>query len=313
MKNRRELKWVVRLEGGLGNQMFQYAHARALLQKYGGELYFDLHAYDEKQARSLSLDNFNIVNYKTADNLSLPDRIRLKFLQAVHHFVAGRNFKNPAFMNGEKYGKLAGLGVYYQFQIRNFPSFREPVKRLNYVSGNYLTPEFFEGAENALRQEYQVKTPVKEECLGILEKIRGCNSVCMHVRLGDYLAPQWKDKLYICTEEYYRKAMDLVRERVEDPVFFVFSNRHKDIEWLKENFHLDGNVEYVDLGNPDFADFLLMYNCRHFIMSNSTYSWWAQWMGADPSKIVVAPSRFNNYPRWDVRDIYQEHWNLIEV
>lgn len=133
------------------------------------------------------------------------------------------------------------------------------------------------------------------------------------MRLGDYLAPEWKDKLYICTPEYYQKAVELMKMKVQNPVFFIFSNRPKDFEWIKEHIHLDAKIVYVNLGNSDYEDLKLMYSCKHFIMSNSTYSWWAQWLGEYRQKVVIAPSRFNNYPRWDMSGIYMDSWNLIDL
>lgn len=146
----------------------------------------------------------------------------------------------------------------------------------------------------------------------MLRQIKESEAVCVHIRLGDYLSDRWKDKLYICTPDYYKEAIGKIRGGVTNPKFFVFSNRHKDFEMIRLEYEL-GDVIYVDMGNSDVEDMELMRNCKHFIMSNSTYSWWGQYLSENPNKVVIAPSRFNNYPAWDMRDIYQEGWKTVEV
>lgn len=305
--------FVIRLEGGLGNQLFQYAHARALQMRYGGELIWDLHAYNSKQIRALSLHHFNIPKIRDTTSLGLWERFCLRFIQLRHHYQARRQYKRTLCIDQGVYEEMIKKGLYYQYMVPTFPSFFPPKKKVNYISGNYLTAGFFDGAENTLLKELRVTEGLPPQIVDMMSRIQHCNSVCLHVRLGDYLSPEWKDKLYVCTPEYYLKAVELIKQKVESPVFFVFSNRPKDFEWIKENIHLDADVVYVNMGNTDYQDMALMCNCHHFIMSNSTYSWWAQWLGEYKEKIVVAPSRFNNYPEWDMRGIYQTDWEILNV
>lgn len=306
-------KWVIRLEGGLGNQLFQYAHARALQKKYGGELYLDLHAFTKKQTRSLSLHHFCIQECKNISMLGFMDFMSLKLKQILHHAIALKMQKKSVAVDRRMYEKLVRLGVYIQYQTTTFESFIHPSNKINYLSGNYLTPGFFEGVEDVLKDEFLLKRTLTAESSKMLEKIKSCNSVCVHVRLGDYISPEWKSKLFVCTEEYYQRGMDLIKIKVSNPVFFVFSNSHNDIELIKKNYHFEGDIVYVDLSNPDYADFSLMCNCKHFIMSNSTFSWWSQWLGNYSGKIVVAPSKFNNVPEWDMSDIYLKDWLQITI
>lgn len=307
------IKWILRLEGGLGNQLFQYAHTRALQIKFGGEIFYDTHAYTRKQIRQLSLNHLCIPSYKNSSELSFFENVNLKLKQSLHKIVMVLLYRYPHKFNQKFYEKLIHYGVYLQYQIPAFDSFKRPNCNLNYISGNYLTESFFSGAEDVLRKELLVKECLSKKSEEVYDQIQSCNSVCLHVRLGDYLAPEWKDKLYICTPEYYRKAVELMKNIVENPVFFIFSNRPKDFEWIKENIHLDAEYVYVNLGNTDYEDFKLMYSCKHFIMSNSTYSWWAQWLGEYIEKVVIAPSLFNNYSRWDMSDIYMDSWLKIEL
>ena len=107
--------------------------------------------------------------------------------------------------------------------------------------------------------------------------------------------------------------MKKITEQVENPVFYVFSNSSDDINWIKENYDFsDYNVEYVDLNNPDYEELRLMYSCKHFIISNSTFSWWAQYLCENENKIVIAPSEWNRHFD-DCSGIYMPEWQVIEV
>ena len=306
-------KWIIKLEGGLGNQLFQYAHAKALQIKFGGEIFIDTHAFTKKQIRHLSVNHVCNESIKLIKEIGLWDLCNLRILQLIHKFYKRKMLLYPKQFDQGRYESLCKHGLYIQYKDTAYDSFVRPKRSINYVSGNYLSATFFKGIENIIRQDFDVKEKLSIKSQELLEKIESCNSVCLHVRLGDYLAPEWKDKLYICTPEYYREAVELMKLKIKDPVFFIFSNRHKDFEWIKKNISLDANIVYVNLSNSDYEDLKLMYSCKHFIMSNSTYSWWAQWLGEDKHKVVIAPSRFNNYPRWDMSGIYMDSWLKIEL
>ena len=107
--------------------------------------------------------------------------------------------------------------------------------------------------------------------------------------------------------------MERVKEKVENPVFYIFSNTPEDIAWIKEHYDFsEYNVEYVDLNNPDYEELRLMYSCKHFIISNSTFSWWAQYLGEYENKVVVAPSEWNREVD-DCSGIYMSGWEIVEV
>ena len=132
-----------------------------------------------------------------------------------------------------------------------------------------------------------------------------CNTVSLHIRRGDKMS-EANMKIYggICTEEYYRKAVDYIKARVDDPTFVVFSD---DIEWTKDNIHLD-NCVYVDWnkGEDSWQDMCLMSFCKHNINANSTFSWWGAWLNSNPDKIVVVPSAY--IQGVCTPDIWPEKW-----
>lgn len=300
-------KIVVKIEGGLGNQLFQYAHAVALQKKLDADIYIDRHAFTKKQIRSCALSNY-VLNEKTKTDIPLP----LKLLTFVYIFLARIVAKFGLIPNQNRYERFAKFGLYYQYQNRCFNSLIESRSMFCYITGNWLSNKYFSEVEKDIKRALVKKEALPDACNEMLNKIISSESICIHIRLGDYLSPQWKDKLYVCTPEYYRNAIKEMKGKVPNAKFFVFSNRHKDFEMIQNEYNL-GDVTYVDMGNSDVDDMELMRNCKHFIMSNSTYSWWAQYLCENSKKIVIAPSRFNNYEKWDMADIYMDNWSILSV
>ena len=95
-------------------------------------------------------------------------------------------------------------------------------------------------------------------------------------------------------------------------MFFVFSTGHDDIEWIKENYHFNANIQYVDLDNPDYEELRLMKACKHFIISNSTFSWWAAFLARNKTKIVWVPSVWRK-DQPEANNIIPKEWRKIEV
>ena len=293
------------LRDGLGNQLFTYAYARSVqLANNEKHLYFDTKDFTN-DVRSYALDHF-----KLNDSIKKFSRVKQMAYRTLIRAKMGKEFfSNPT---EAQFKKLAGKGVYFNFNpYAACPSYKSSSK-FKMVRGYYQSPQNFKDIEDVMKNELTVITPPSPENKAMLEQILGENSVCVHVRRGDYTNnPRWSKELNICDFDYYRKAMDIISGQTEDPVFYIFSNCHEDIEWIKENYKFDGNVKYVDLSNPDYEEFRLMYSCKHFIISNSTFSWWAQYLSGNKDKIVVAPSIWNRSA--DASNIYMDSWKLIDI
>lgn len=127
----------------------------------------------------------------------------------------------------------------------------------------------------------------------MMQRIQQTNSICLSVRRGDFESDAEIKKLHsVCNREYFETAIQTIKDMVEDPVFFLFSD---DIEWVKNNIHTGCTSYYEDGTDPVWEKLRLMSACKHFIISNSTFSWWTQYLSTNENKIVVSPSRwFNN-------------------
>lgn len=173
--------------------------------------------------------------------------------------------------------------------------------------GNFENSKYFENVKEALIKEFTPIHQEREENKELYRTIRTSNSVCLAVRRGDFLNDANKDTFQVCTLSYYEKAIKYINEHVKDPTYIVFSN---DIEWVKQHLKIDQNVYYESGNDPIWETFRLMYSCKHFIISNSTLHWWAQYKGSFENKIVVAPSHWYNAPGWE-NHLMQDHFVKI--
>ena len=216
-----------------------------------------------------------------------------------------------------KYLKRAQKGVYYTYRSQTEYKTKLSKAKDKYVFGCFQGEKNFAPIAETIRNEFEIIAPINLENENMLSKIQSCESVCLHIRRGDYLDARWKN-LQICNFEYYNDAINEILKTVKNPVFFVFSNCHEDIEWIKENYSFRNNTTdkpinlvYVDLNNPDYEELRLMKSCKHFIISNSTFSWWAAYLSTFENKQVFVPARWN-LSLEDDTSIYLNEWKKIE-
>ena len=132
----------------------------------------------------------------------------------------------------------------------------------------------------------------------LYKKITESESVCVTIRRGDYLNDTFRNDFYLCTPKYFIEAMRIMKSRVPNAKFFIFSD---EPEWCKENIPFPFECEYESGIDPVWEKFRLMYSCKHFIISNSTFSWWAQYLSRNKNKVVIAPNKWRNGSyTWDI-------------
>lgn len=308
----------VDLSEGLGNQMFQYAFARNIQEITGDSIYLDARSYERnKGQRSFSLNNF-ILNENVFYGATAKEYIWDVYAKLYRKLLRKRkvDFYNPDVMKGfEKKGNYIFSDVFgyvdytYNANVKN-----------RIVMGSWMNEKYFPNIRNELISDFSVKAPLKPETHEMIKKVRESNSVCIHIRLGDYLDPKWS-YLNVCTAKYYQDSVDLIKQNVDNPSFFVFSNSSKDIQWIKENYSFLKDCYFVDLSNDDYEDLEIMKNCKHFVISNSTYSWWAQYLSQFEGKIVIAPDVWQKHngvvggykKNGETLGIYQDSWKIIPV
>jgi hypothetical protein len=257
---------IVRLEAGLGNQMFQYALGRHLSITTQQELVLDTSVLIRQHStRRYGLDCFNVHGAAIAD---------LSYIKPLDALWVVREFRsgfNPTVL-----------------QVK-------PPNLL--LHGFWQTDKYFSASAQVIRNDFTFKSQPSQHHCNLQAAIAACTSVCLHVRRTDYLEPHCN--LCILDLEFYKSACDYIAAQVPEPHFFIFSD---DLVWCDE--HLDIPYPHTfavpDSYSPNHLR--LMSQCKHFIIANSSFSWWAAWLGSEPGKIVIAPRYwFRREGEWDPR------------
>lgn len=297
---------VVRLEGGLGNQLFQYSYGLALQEKYGGRLLLDRHVVRNDPGKAHVLDYLvDLETQSPLDNLCV-------FLLAVYAGLQIRVLSAIFGKTRKTTEHLAKVGVHHCFDSR-YSELRVSWLPFVFLHGNFMSEKYFASVSELVSASIHTERVLGDEHRETVTRIRTSNSVAVHVRRGDYLDERWRDKLHVCTDIYYETAVQIALNELESPTFFVFSNSEVDTDWVRENYRFlpEGTV-FVPPGSHDFEHFALMANCRHFIIANSTFSWWSSYLSRCQDKLVVAPKPWNRAD-WDMTDLYSDDWIVVDV
>ena len=310
----------IKMSGRMGNQMFRYAFARWLMVrgKCRGKLFIDFsnirmeNSKGEMEGWVDALKDLSVMPYDSGspadDPLWKQTTLWEKMCLAVI-FIADRPFK------GKETGKrlrvrrrflpwLDRHGIYLLFTGYDYP-FNPSGSRRKIVSGPFECARYCEEIRDVLLKEFRPVHPVLEKNAEFLRKIREEQSVCVTIRRGNYLA---YPHLNVCTQEYFEDAAEEIKKRVKNPLFVVFSD---DIAWARDHLKFPGETIYETGDDPLWEKMRLMSACRHFIISNSTFSWWAQFLGEDPEKLVIAPDHWFNDTYQP--PLYQKNWITLKV
>ncbi len=265
---------IVQLSCGMGNQMFQYALGSCLAARRADELvlYTGLYAAPESQ-RKYALDCFKI-KAKVVSNLDMTKDCDLLWMV-----------------------REVGFGFH--------PEVLAGRPRNVMLSGYWQSEGYFEEINSLLRQEFAFKNPrPAKRNAEVASRIGSTESVCVHVRRGDYLRPG--DKRGFLGLAYYQRALQAVETRLKNPAFYVFSD---DIDWCRESMQFNHSQTFVHTDSEE-EHLKLMRRCKHFIIANSTFSWWGAWLNPGPDKCVTAPSGWLGFATAETH-IAAPNWVLI--
>lgn len=295
----------VNIVGQLGNQLFEYACARQLQEIYGGEIL--LNTYEMRK----NTPNFklNLLDYELNENIRLEENIPITAVNAESIFVKVMRQFFPNFY----FNMNVKRGVFIWKSARTYKELPQlPIKQRDHIvlNGYWQCDKYFQGIEEILRQELKPKQELLEHNKELFEKIKTTNSICVTIRRGDFMNKKNKATFYVCNEKYFEKAMNTMNTLYNDCVFFAFSD---DIQWVKENIEFPGKVYYERGDDPAWEKMRLMSACKHFILSNSSFSWWAQYLSENTDKTVIAPDRWYNKGKNKKADIYQNNWKIIKA
>lgn len=291
---------IVKIIGGLGNQLFQYAFSKALENRTGFKVYHDVEDFStDYKLRKISLQHFNVkINYADKDQ---SDQLKSAYNKALFkmHLISN------GFLVKEKNLK------YYAEQPYLFNEVAFSLNNGLYLNGYWQSEKYFSAIKDVIRSDFEILTPPSEGNLKFLDLIEGSNAVSLHIRRGDYISNPSANKIYnICSLSYYESAMNYIAERVTDPVFFVFSD---DMEWVKNNLRSRFKIVLVDEndGESAYEDLRLMNKCQHNIIANSTFSWWGAWLNNNADKIVISPQSWFKEGTRSSNNLLPQEWITI--
>jgi len=269
---------AVRLMGGLGNQLFQYAFGRKLSHSLGVPLYLDLRSYSEI-VPGQTIRNYELAIYPARAEIAKPEQ-----LPPLKQTRPGKLANELLALFGWRMHVVEHLPPGYRADL--------PQRRNSLYLGYWQSANYFAELAAELREELTPCSEPNTANAAYAAKIAACNAVSLHVRRGDYASVAHTNQTHgLAPIDYYREAIRVMRERVPTPIFFVFSD---DLNWCRENLPLGDSPVFVE-GNGGamaYEDLRLMSQCRHHIIANSSFSWWGAWLNPSPLKIVIAPARW---------------------
>jgi hypothetical protein len=283
---------VVKLKGGLGNQLFQYATARHLAEKHKTELLLDTSALGAGTAAGDAVRTFSLNAFTITAREATPEQIeqavpfpprRHKLVQAVRNRLLGDETVrfNPA--------------------VLQLPDH-------TYLNGYWQSPRYFEAIREQLLAELQLREPLPDYGQAIATQMQSCASVAIHIRRGDYASnPKVVREFGQCSISYYTKAIAHTQEHVTNPLLFVFSD---DIAWVCEHLPVGDAVFVSDGSLSDAQELWLMSRAQHNIIANSSFSWWGAWLNQNPDKMVVAPEPWFDRAIYD-RNLIPDSWQTL--
>lgn len=280
---------IVKLVGGLGNQLFQYAFGQYLQERFNCKVkYFNEPGTSQLWALEQLVPN---IAYCSKEDLSA---CHYAFSSRLRYRVKRKLCEILPWLNKTI---LLEIGSQYHEHI----SSNTKVFDGYWQSYKYLNP-----ADNFVTQPSVISLP-------LLQEIGSCNAVFVHLRRGDYLSNKNKGLFAICPICYFEQAIKQLQKELTNPIFYIFSN---DTEWAKTHLNIENaQLQYVTTDSPhaDVIEFLEMTHCQHAIISNSTFSWWAAWLIENKEKKVIAPAQWYLKPQMNeqTNDLIPPSWTRI--
>lgn len=293
---------IVKLIGGLGNQMFQYATARSLAEKHSTILKLDVAGFEDYKLHRYSLHCFNIWEHLATQT-------------EVSTLISASANQNPLMSklkNLVKYQPIWQNNVYLcKEKYFHFDPVVLDAPQNSYLDGYWQSERYFVNIKDILIREFSIKYPQDARSREISKAIAETESVSIHIRRADYVENEVTYKIHgACTLDYYYRCLDLLMDKIKNPHFFIFSDDH---QWVKANLKLDYPMTLVDHNNAskNYEDLRLMSQCKHNIIANSTFSWWAAWLNQNPHKIIYAPQQWFTETTRDTKDLIPQTWNKV--
>ena len=287
---------IVQLIGGLGNQMFQYAAGRRLAMRHNTEIKIDISGFKTYTLHDYRLDHFRIKNQiatnkeitalKRVWSTGLMGALARRFIPQKKSYIQERS---PKIFNADILALPDNV----------------------YLEGYWQSEKYFQDIAPIIRKEYSLKDLLTPQSAAAVSAIKNSIAVSLHVRRADYITDQSAGKTYgVLGPAYYKAAVDKLANKVKNFTLYVFSD---DSVWARKNLKFDFPTTYLDFNGRErnYEDLYLMSLCKHYIIANSTFSWWGAWLGTASDKIVIAPREWFRGKDETGGDRYPNNWILV--
>ncbi|WP_297814790.1 alpha-1,2-fucosyltransferase [Segetibacter sp.] len=313
---------ISKISMGLGNQMFQYAAGKALSLYKRVPFKLDVSSYEGYGLRKFELDSlFSIQSQKVTKEEVAKYRIFQPVKSVWNKFFPNNRlyfYHLPYEMSGVKrtvlqlaelvspsYNKRTFLEPYYHFN----PNFFKAPDDV-FLIGYWMSWRYFEKFDKEIRQDFTIRPELISHLKVIEEKILETNSVSIHIRRSDFTTSKNASLHGLVPIHFYEEAIKEITSKNSFSQFYVFSD---DIDWVKQNLHSKYPITFVsnEVTKTAFEDFYLMTICKHNIIANSTFSWWAAYLNNNPNKTVIAPQKWYNQSPYNYKDVYPLSWKIL--
>lgn len=266
----------VDIMGDFGDQLFQYATAKSLAIDKNSDFLMNLEDYNREDAQNVDHVDFKLNHFNIDFNKQFRE-------SELNNYTDIKKVIEP--LSTDNFAKFVNLNDY----SGNI-----------YLKGYWQNENYFKHNKLNILEDLKVITPPNNKNKKMLDEINNYNSVCLSFRRRECSDPYFVAQFGICTEEYYKNAINFISKRVSNPTFFIFSD---DIEWIEDNVKLDFPTIPVNFNGVGYEheELRLMYSCKHFILANNSFSWWGAWLSNNKGKNVFAPNPwFNSYTKQSI-------------
>ena len=288
---------ILKIQGGLGNQMFQYAAGRNLSIRLNTEIKLDISSYNNDVKREYELKKFRIKDIHASQSeiaaWRMPEIIHDRYRKRILWYLP---FSYPK---------------HFREKEIDFDSRFLNIHNNCYVEGYFQSKKYFLNSESILRKEFVKKNTEFENKHFLSEIDSKKESVSIHIRRGDYISEKKINNIFfVCDLNYYQNAINYINDKLNNPTYFVFSD---DLDWARDNLIFLSDVVYIDYkdkhNSSSIEEIILMSKCKNHIISNSSFSWWGTWLCQKNDQVNISPKKWDN-TKIDKSDLIENFINL---
>lgn len=277
---------IVKLKGGLGNQMFQYAFAKYIEKKWDEKVLLDFSAYGFQTKDEIRVPRIGKFN------LSL-DAATSKEINEMCLLPHSGNSQSALYKAGIFLEKTVNKKYFWETsKTREFIPI-DTIHKYRYFDGYWQSYYYVDEVIDSLNNDFIPKEDISLKSRSFIDTISAQNAIFIGVRKGDYTAKKrQRDHFGSFSSQYYQQAINYICEHTNNPQFYVFSN---DIEWCKKNINWgieDIHYREKEQQHDDFEELIIMSSCKHAIIVNSTYNWWGAYLIKNKNKIIICPEKW---------------------